>query len=61
MADTGSSHSASSGSAKLPFSPADIDSFHADDKKAAAAIVGLMVGIFTIGFLGYLAVCIWVG
>jgi hypothetical protein len=62
MADTGFSAPGSSGSvAKLPFSPVDIDSFHADDKRAAAAIVGLMVGIFTLGLIGYFGVCLWIG
>jgi hypothetical protein len=31
-----------------------------EDKFAAAAIVGLMVGIFALGVVGYLIVCWWV-
>jgi hypothetical protein len=56
------SHAGFSGpTANLPFSAADIESFHADDKRAAAAIVGLMVSIFTLGLIGYLCVCWWIG
>jgi hypothetical protein len=43
-----------------PFSPAEIAEFRADDKGAAAAIVVLMVGIFSLGLIGYLGVCWWV-
>ena len=43
------------------FTPAEIDALQADDRSAAAAIVGLMAGIFTLGLLGYLGVCYWVG
>lgn len=43
------------------FTPAEVDTFHADDRSAATAIVGLMVGIFTLGLIGYLLVCLWVG
>jgi hypothetical protein len=42
------------------FTPSAMEAFHADDKKAAAAIVGLMVGIFTLGLFLYLGVCYWV-
>jgi hypothetical protein len=42
------------------FSPAEIDTFRADDRSAATAIVGLMAGIFSIGLIGYLLVCYWV-
>ena len=42
------------------FAPAEIEAFHADDRSAATAIVGLMAGIFIIGLLGYTAVCRWV-
>jgi len=43
------------------FTPAEIEALRADDRSAAAAIVGLMAGIFTLGLIGYLGVCIWVG
>jgi hypothetical protein len=43
-----------------PFTPAMVEAFHQDDRRAAAAIVLLMAGIFTLGLLGYLAVCYWV-
>ncbi|HLJ94747.1 MAG TPA: hypothetical protein VKU02_16285 [Gemmataceae bacterium] len=43
------------------FTPAEVEAFQADDRSAATAIVGLMVGIFTIGLFGYLGVCYWVG
>jgi hypothetical protein len=42
------------------FSATEIDEFRADDKGAAAAIVVLMVGIFSLGLIGYLGVCWWV-
>jgi hypothetical protein len=42
------------------FSSTEVDGFQADDRRAAAAIVGLMVGIFTLGLIGYLGVCYWV-
>jgi hypothetical protein len=41
----------------LPFSPTEVASFHAEDRKAAAGIIGLMVGIFLIGIGLYLTVC----
>lgn len=43
-----------------PFPQAEIDAFHQDDKRAAAAVVGLMSAIFVMGLLGYLLVCYWV-
>jgi Flp pilus assembly pilin Flp len=43
------------------FSPSEVEAFRADDRNAAAAIVGLMAGIFTLGLIGYLGVCLWVG
>lgn len=42
------------------FRPAEVEAFRADDRSAATAIVGLMVGIFTLGLIGYLGVCFWV-
>ena len=44
----------------LPFHPAEVEAFREQDKKAATAIVGLMVGIFILGVIGYLLVCFWV-
>ncbi len=44
----------------LPFAPAEVEAFHVQDKKAATAIVGLMVSIFVMGVVGYLLVCYWV-
>ncbi len=41
----------------LPFTPAEVELFHAEDRKAATAIIGLMTGIFTIGVCLYLIVC----
>ena len=43
------------------FTPAEVEAFQADDRSAATAIVGLMAGIFTLGLIGYLGVCLWVG
>jgi Flp pilus assembly pilin Flp len=42
------------------FTPTEVEALRADDRSAAAAIVGLMVGIFTLGLIGYLGVCYWV-
>jgi hypothetical protein len=42
------------------FALAEVEAFHQDDRKAAASIVILMAGIFTIGLLGYIGVCLWV-
>jgi hypothetical protein len=38
------------------FSDAEWDSFQADDKKAATAVVGLMASIFSIGLVLYFIV-----
>jgi hypothetical protein len=54
------SHSAASPANAGPFSATEIAEFRADDKGAAAAIVVLMVGIFSLGLIGYLGVCWWV-
>jgi Flp pilus assembly pilin Flp len=43
------------------FTPAEVEAFRADDRSAATAIVGLMAGIFALGLIGYLGVCLWVG
>jgi len=43
------------------FTPAEVEAFRADDRSAATMIVGLMAGIFTLGLIGYLGVCYWVG
>jgi hypothetical protein len=45
---------------RLPFTPTEIEGFHQEDKMAATYIVGLMVGIFILGLVGYLGVCFWV-
>jgi hypothetical protein len=43
------------------FTPAEVEALRADDRSAATAIVGLMAGIFTLGLIGYIGVCLWVG
>jgi hypothetical protein len=48
------------GTASDLFTPAEIADLHRDDWYAAAAIIVLMSGIFTIGLLGYSAVCLWI-
>jgi hypothetical protein len=42
---------------QLPFTPAEIALFQAEDRKAATAIIGLMLTIFLIGIGLYLIVC----
>jgi len=41
------------------FTPAECEALRAADRDAAAHIVGLMVGIFLVGLVGYLAIAIW--
>ena len=43
--------------AASPFSPETVAGFRKDDSRAAAAIVLLMCGIFTVGLFLYLGVC----
>jgi hypothetical protein len=43
------------------FTPAEVEALQADDRSAATAIVGLMAGIFALGLIGYIGVCLWVG
>ena len=43
-----------------PFTPAEVAAFRADDREAAKVIALLVVGIFTIGLVGYLAIACWV-
>ncbi len=58
MSHAHASHPGQTNSAEtLPFSSAEIEAFHEQDRKAATAIVGLMGGIFVLGVLGYLLVC----
>jgi hypothetical protein len=52
------SHDQSS-TVKLPFSDADIESFHNSDRHGAAAIVGLMAGIFSLGLVLYIIVALF--
>jgi hypothetical protein len=40
-----------------PFTPTDVAMFQREDRKAAAAIIGLMVSIFLMGICLYLIVC----
>jgi len=42
------------------FSPQSLEEFRRDDGGAAKAIVGLMVGIFALGLVGYLCIAYWV-
>jgi hypothetical protein len=57
MSDHG--HGPATGSAVL-FSEAEIKAFHEDDGRSATAVVCLMSGIFTIGLMLYIGVCVWV-
>jgi hypothetical protein len=41
-----------------PFTDAEVAAFQAEDRKGAAAVVGLMAAIFSIGFFLYLAIAI---
>jgi hypothetical protein len=44
--------------AALPFDEIEIEQFHNSDRHGAAAIVGLMVGIFIIGLALYTVVAL---
>jgi hypothetical protein len=58
MTHASASHGPDQGApAAAPFSPETVASFRKDDTRAAAAIVLLMCGIFTIGLFLYLGVC----
>ena len=41
-----------------PFSPQEIVFFQAEDRSAAKAIVSLMLGVFSLGLLGSIAICL---
>ncbi|HTK75046.1 MAG TPA: hypothetical protein VL371_07275 [Gemmataceae bacterium] len=41
-----------------PFSPQEIDFFQAEDRSAAKAIVSLMLGVFSLGLMGSIAICL---
>ena len=46
--------------APVMFSEAEVKAFHEDDGRSATAVVCLMSGIFTIGLMLYIGVCVWV-
>lgn len=41
-----------------PYTPAEIEHFHAEDRRAARAIVTLMLSVFSLGFIGSLAIAV---
>ena len=41
-----------------PFTPTEVALFQSEDRNAATAMIGLMVGIFMIGIAIYTVVCI---
>jgi hypothetical protein len=43
---------------QIKFDAVEVESFHKADRQAAAAIVCLMAGIFALGLLGYIVVCL---
>lgn len=56
MSDT-HSHPASAGLA-LPFTDAQLHSFHEDDKHAGGAVIVLMAAIFSIGLVLYSVIAV---
>jgi hypothetical protein len=40
------------------FTPREIEYFQAEDRYAARAIVSLMLGVFSLGLLGSIAICL---
>jgi len=47
--------------ALLPFPPTEVESLHLADREAARNIVCELGGLFIVGLLLYLFVCIWTG
>jgi hypothetical protein len=43
-----------------PFPEAEWATLQKDDRQAAASVIGLMAGIFTVGLILYLVVALWV-
>jgi hypothetical protein len=43
-----------------PFTPRRVGATTDDDKHAGMAIVGIMLGIFTLGLIAYPVICLWV-
>jgi hypothetical protein len=52
---------ASSAMANGPLAPAEVATLHALDREAARNIVCLLGGLFIVGLVLYLFVCIWTG
>ena len=50
----------SSGRPILPFEDSEVQALHAADKKAGTFVIGLMLGIFTIGLVLYSTIWAWV-
>ena len=48
------------GAAPGPFSDAELELFHKEDRYAGGLVVGLMAGIFSIGLVLYITVAIFV-
>lgn len=48
------------GSSANPFTPAEWEQFHADDRHAAKLIIGLMGAIFSIGLVLYFSICMMI-
>ncbi len=53
-------HPAPAGPSTELFPPAEVQGFQLEDRMAASYLVGIMVGIFVIGLIGYIAVALWV-
>ena len=45
---------------QAPFPPEEWDQLRTEDRMAGTYIVGLMLGIFSLGLVGYIVVCLWV-
>jgi hypothetical protein len=41
-----------------PFTVEEIEQFHRDDKFAGRAIISLMLGVFSLGLLGAITICL---
>jgi hypothetical protein len=51
-------HAAAVHPAGVPFTADEVERFHIEDRHAARAIITLMLAVFSLGFIGSLAIAI---
>jgi hypothetical protein len=57
---THDTHAVPGAAVQTVFSPAEVEAFRREDGSAGRTVVCLLVGIFTLGLVGYIGVCLWV-